>query len=176
MAIICAAAIFYRSSTRKMPAFESSSVPRAFPSGIVPAASIGKRPLDVQDPPSLERRSRNYRLFSKRPLIPPATDIEQGASGTHSFANPLVSEAPTQPNPARIPPSPVIAPSVGMEEDDDGDQVVGSRARTDGRLRRDESRENVMETQYVRHTDAGTVRVVELPPSYNEIQPESEAS
>ena len=63
-----------------------------------------------------------------------------------------------------------------MEEDDDGDQVVGSRARTDGRLRRDESRENVMETQYVRHTDAGTVRVVELPPSYNEIQPESEAS
>ena len=61
-------------------------------------------------------------------------------------------------------------------EDDDGDQLVGSRARTDGRLRRDERRESVMETRYVRHTDAGTVRVVELPPLYNELQLQSEES
>ena len=59
-------------------------------------------------------------------------------------------------------------------EDDDRDQLVGGRARTDGRLRRGESRENGMETEYVRHTDAGTVRVIELPPSYNELQPLSE--
>ena len=167
----------------KIPAFESSSVPRAFPSGLVHATSIRKRPLDAQeDPPSPERPSRNYRFFSKRPLIPPATDIEQGVSGTHSFANPLVSVAPTQPNPARTLPSAVIAPSVGTEsmetysEDDDGDQLVGGRTRADGRLRRDESGGGVTETRYVRHTDAGTVRVVELPPSYNEIQPQSEAS
>ena len=61
-------------------------------------------------------------------------------------------------------------------EDDDGDQLVGDRARTDGRLHWDERRESVMETRYVRHTDGGTVRVVELPPSYNELQPQSEAS
>ena len=61
-------------------------------------------------------------------------------------------------------------------ENDDGDQLVGGRAGTDGRLQRNESRENVMETEYVRHTDAGRVRVVELPPSYNELQPLSEES
>ena len=61
-------------------------------------------------------------------------------------------------------------------EEDDGDQLVGGRARTDGRHRRDERRENPMETQYVRHTDGGTVRVVELPPSYNELPPQSEES
>ena len=76
----------------------------------------------------------------------------------------------------------MTAPRFGIEpmgtytEDDDGDQLVGGQARTDGRLQRDESRENVLETRYVRHTDAGTVRVVELPPSYNQLQPPSEAS
>ena len=61
-------------------------------------------------------------------------------------------------------------------EDGDGDELVGGRARTNGRLQRDERPEDVMETRYVRHTDAGTVRVVELPPSYNELQPQSEES
>ena len=65
---------------------------------------------------------------------------------------------------------------MGTYTEDDGDQLVGGRARTDGRLRRDESQEYVMETEYVRHTDGGTVRVVELPPSYNELQPLSEES
>ena len=173
---ICAAIVFYRSSKRKIPSFENSIVPRVFTSGIVAAASIWKRPLDVQaDPPSLGPPSRNYRLFSKRPLMPPATDVEKGASSTHLVVNPLASVAPAQPNPAR---TPVTAPRVGIEpmgtytEDDDGDQMVGSQARTDGRLRRDGSRGDVMETEYVRHTDAGTVRVVELPPSYNELQPQ----
>ena len=133
-------------------------------------------------PPSLERPTRNYRLFSKRPLIPPSADVEQGASSTHLVANPLAPVAPAQPDPARTPPSPVTAPRFGIEpmgtytEDDDRDQLVGGQARTDARLQRDESRENVMETRYVRHTDAGTVRVVELPPSYNQLQPPSEAS
>ena len=61
-------------------------------------------------------------------------------------------------------------------EDDGGDELVGGRGRTDGRLQRDEGRENVMETRYVRHTDGGTVRVVEPPPSYIELQPLSKES
>ena len=59
-------------------------------------------------------------------------------------------------------------------EDDDGGQLVGGRARTG--LQRNESRENVMETEYVRYTNGGTVRVVELPPLYSELQPQSEES
>ena len=109
-------------------------------------------------------------------------EVEQGASSTHPVANPLASVAPAQLDPARAPSSPVTTLRVGIErmgaystEDDDADQLVGGRGRTDGRLQRDESRENVTETRYVRHTDGGTVRVVELPPSYNEIQPQSEA-
>ena len=183
IAMICAAIVFYRSSKRKILAFEHLIVPRVFPSAITAAASIWKRTLDVQgDPPSPERPTRNHRLLSKRPLIPPSTDIEQGPSSTHLVANPRVSSAPAQPDPAQTPPLPVTAPRVGIEpmgtytEDGDGDQLVGGRGRTDGRLQRDESRENGMETEYVRHTDAGTVRVVELPPSYNEIQPLSEES
>ena len=182
MAIICAAIVFYRSSKQKISAFENAIVPRVFTSGIAAAASIWKRPLGVQeDPPSLERPSRTHRLFSKRPLIPPSTDVEQGASSTHLVANYLASVVPAQSNPARTPPSPVTAPRVGIEPtgtytgDDDGDQLVGSRARIDRRRRRDGSRGDVMETEYVRHTDAGTVRVVELPPSYNELQPQEQA-
>jgi len=71
----------------------------------------------------------------------------------------------------------VTTPSVSMEPtgtddgDDDGDQLVGGRARTDGRPRRDEGWEDVMETQYVRHTDAGAIGVIELPPSYHDLPP-----
>ena len=65
---------------------------------------------------------------------------------------------------------------------DDGDQMINvehpsgahqwpnNLARTDGSPVRNGSRENVIGTEYLRHTDAGAVRVVELPPSYNELQ------
>ena len=106
-------------------------------------------------------------LSSNAQEHPLSTGIEQSASSTHPSA------APVQRNPAWRPPSLVTIPSVSMEPtgtgdgDDARDQLVGGRARTDGRPRRDGGRGDVIETQYVRHTDAGGVRAVEPPPSYD---------
>ena len=181
--MVCVAIVFYRSYKRKrgIPALGSSSVPTVFPGGIAHAASIRKRPFDAQgDPPSLERSSKNHPLLPKRPLVSPSTDGEQGASSTHSFTNTLASVAPAQPNPAQAFPAPVTASGIGMEprgtnnHGDDGEQLGSGRARTDGHLQGDGSRENVIGTEYLRHTDAGAVRVVELPPSYNELQPQGQ--
>ena len=66
----------------------------------------------------------------------------------------------------------MITPSVGTESTgtDGGDSDGDGRARTDGLLRRDGRREDVIATRYVRHTDAGEVRVAEQPPLYNELK------
>ena len=83
------------------------------------------------------------------------------------------------------PTSPLSIPSVGMHatgSDDDGDHGVGEeyafdarrglsiRVRMDGGSGRRQSRENVIGTAYLTHTDAGAVRVVELPPSYIDLR------
>jgi len=73
-----------------------------------------------------------------------------------------------------------VADDDSGDRDGDGDQAVdegyapGSRrglsmrARTDGAGNR--TRENEFGTAYVRHADAGAVRVVELPPLYDDLQ------
>ena len=65
---------------------------------------------------------------------------------------------------------------------DDGDQGVGEkypfdgrrglsvRVRMDGDSGRRRSGGNVIGTAYLTHTDAGAVRVVELPPSYIDLR------
>ena len=66
--------------------------------------------------------------------------------------------------------------------DDNRDQGVGEeyaldarcglsvRVRKGGGSGRRRSRENVIGTAYLTHTDAGAVRVVELPPSYIDLR------
>ena len=105
--------------------------------------------------------------------------------------------SPVQRSNARSPSSPAPIPSTsawGEDEDDgdgngngNGDQTVNEeyafesrrglsmRARMDrsGNVygsRGNRSRESEIETEYVRHTDAGLVRVVELPPLYNDLR------
>ena len=59
---------------------------------------------------------------------------------------------------------------VNMEHTSEAHQSPNNQARTDGSSGSNGRRENVIGTEYLRHTDAGAVRVVELPPSYNELQ------
>ena len=68
----------------------------------------------------------------------------------------------------------MTTPSGGTEPagTDGGDGDGDGRARTDGRLRRDRRREDVIATRYVRHTDAGEVGVAEQPPLYDELRGE----
>ena len=145
-------------------------MPTVFPTGFAHAAWIRREPLNTQE--SLERPSGNLPLSIKRPLVSPQTAAEHGASSTHLSVNRLASVAPAQHNPAQPPPSPMITPSVGTESTgtDGGDSDGDGRARTDGLLRRDGRREDVIATRYVRHTDAGEVRVAEQPPLYNELK------
>jgi len=83
------------------------------------------------------------------------------------------------------PPPPNIIPITDVHISGRDDQVVSDESavgshlgpsigiRIDGGSRRCRSRENVIETAYFTHTDAGAVRVVELPPSYNELPSQS---
>ena len=118
---------------------------------------------------------------------------------SHPYANPLAAANPTPPpvqrsNPqSPSEPAPIPSISVWGEDEDDGDgngngdQAVNEeyafesrrglsmRARMDGAgnvygSRGNRSRENEIETEYVRHTDAGAVRVVELPPLYTDLR------
>src|SRR5258708_122243 len=109
IAIICAAIALYRSSKRKgdISAFESSSVPTVSPSGFADVAFMRKRPLNAHEHPlPLEQPSRNFLVSSKRPLIAPPANVDQGASSTHSDASPPAPVAPAPRNPARAPPPP----------------------------------------------------------------------
>ena len=103
----------------------------------------------------------------------------------HPFANPLAAVSPRPP-----PASSLLSTSISvLGDDDDGeggqdqDQAVseeyafGSRRGLSMRARMNgvgggysPQQVNEMETQYIRHTDAGVVRVVELPPMYGELQ------
>ena len=107
----------------------------------------------------------------------------------HPYANPLASASPVPSSPPP-PPPPTASASVREtwgDDNDDGDRAVseeyafGSRRGLTMRARMDRagnvygsvgdrSRDDEIGTEYVRHTDAGTVRVVELPPLYNDLQ------
>ena len=50
---------------------------------------------------------------------------------------------------------------------------LGIRARVDRNSPMPQIQEGVIPTTYLTHTDAGEVRVVELPPPYNELQLQS---
>jgi len=118
---------------------------------------------------------------------------EQHASSAHSRADPLVSIDPGPPpdrqNSTRRQPSPVTIPGsvvhTTQREDEDsggGPQTVSREVALDTRnglrIRRgmDEdstrrwSQENVVPIAFFTHTDAGEVRLVELPPSYHDLQ------
>jgi len=120
---------------------------------------------------------------------------ERQAWTAHPYANPLASvnpsPTPTRRSPAWSTSSPVPLPSISVrgDDDDDGDgnQAVSEeyafasrrglsmRARMGGAggvygSRETRGRENEIGTEYVRHTDAGAVRVVELPPLYDNLR------
>ena len=118
---------------------------------------------------------------------------EQHASRAHSRTDPLASIDPGAPpdrqNSTRRQPSPVTIPGICVHttqgEDEDrggGPQAVsqgvaldtrnGSSVRggTYGDSARRWSQENVAPTAFFTHTDAGEVRLVELPPSYRDLQ------
>ena len=103
----------------------------------------------------------------------------------HPFANPLAAASPRPPPASSLPRTSISV----LGDDDDGeggqdqDQAVseeyafGSRRGLSMRARMNgvggvysPQQVNEMETQYIRHTDAGVVRVVELPPMYGELQ------
>ena len=114
--------------------------------------------------------------------------------GAHPYANPLAAVNPPPPpvprSAARGPSSLVPLPSTGMRGDGDdgeGDEAVseeyafGSRRGLSMRARMngvgnvyspigDRTQVNEIATEYIRHTDAGVVRVVELPSMYGELQ------
>ena len=114
-------------------------------------------------------------------------------SGAHSYINSTTSLYPV-PLPRRstarraaslVPTSGVsVYPTVREsyeEEDDDGQAVreayavefrhrLSSRARMERGTGSGRSSERLIQTAYFTHTDAGHVRLVELPPSYNGLQ------
>ena len=124
-----------------------------------------------------------------------APSLEEGnredASDAHIYANPsapVESVPPPAPfNSARQSTSPVPIPSTSGHttgsdygDVDNRDQAVndeyevesrhGLGLRMDGRSGRRRRRESMTQTTYFTHTDAGVVRVVELPPSYHDLQ------
>jgi len=118
------------------------------PSRIISATVMRKPPLNTQDrtenPPPPPRPSRNAVLpRSSSPMILVADDDIGDRDGERDQA-------------------------VSREH------VHGSRRGLNMRARMDEAgyrtRENEIGTEYVRHTDAGTVRVVELPPLYDDLR------
>jgi len=115
----------------------------------------------------------------------------------HPLASVNPAPPPVRRGSARGPSSPGVGVGVWGDDDDsgdrDGDQAVNEeyafgsrrglsmRARADGAAgnvyggsrgnrTRTRTRENELGTEYVRHTDAGAVRVVELPPLYNDLR------
>ena len=135
-------------------------------------------------------------LAQSRSHAPPSEhnrEHEQHASSAHSRADPLASNDPGPPpdqrTSARRQPSPVTIPGIGVSttqrEDEDsggGSQAVSQevaldtrngssfRGGMDGDSERRWNQENVATTAFFTHTDAGAIRLVELPPSYRDLQ------
>lgn len=148
----------------------------------------GKPPLVPSPPPTATSSgaSSSNRLEDARPL--PRSGAQARDEAQADSVDILVQPPPAQPPiaptpPARRPPAGATRPRAGTREGDEGGEGTGepasdarpaasNRARADGRAGRNRSRPNVAETEteYFRHTGAGAVRVVELPPSYNEVQ------
>ena len=137
--------------------------------------------------PTVNERQAEFDDVLAQPRLDPSRDghdhePERHTRNTHSYANPLPSVGPTPPparrNSARRPSSPVAIPSVGVHTtkgNDDGDEAVGTEDTSLSRHglstgTRNPSQENVIGTEYSRHTDAGMVRVVELPSSYDDLR------
>ena len=115
-------------------------------------------------------------------------ELEQHSSSVPAYTwGPSTLPPPPARRNSRGPPLLLPIPSVGMraagsdDENDEGETVgeeytfgarrgLSVRVRMDGGTGRRRSRENVIGTAYLTHTDAGVVRVIELPPSYNDLQ------
>jgi hypothetical protein len=162
----------------------------------VPTALDEKRTTELDDV-LIQSQSRNEHNRTRVPARAPAQE-EEHAWSAHPYANPLASVNPTPPPPPSLRStgtstgrglsSPVHNPGSNGDRDGDGDgdQAVseeyafGSRrglsmqAKLDGAgsAFSNRSRENEVEveTQYIRHTDAGVIKVVELPPLYHDVQ------
>ena len=105
----------------------------------------------------------------------------------HNWSLSTLPAPPARHNSSQGPPLPLTIPSVDMhaagidDENDEGETVgeeyafgarrgLSVRVRMEGISGRRRSRENVIGTAYLTHTDAGVVRVIELPPSYNDLR------
>ena len=129
-----------------------------------------------------------------RPRSDPSPN-ERVQDNAPSYSDPLSSVYPVPPPAHRssvgrrtglVPTSSITAyPTERDSYEDDGDDGgqavreghafesrhrVDTRGRVDGGSGRRRSRENLIRTAYFTHTDAGEVRLVELPPSYTGLQ------
>ena len=121
-----------------------------------------------------------YTIRRARSGPPPGERVREGASGVRPYTDSPMSiypvPAPARRSSARRPTSPVPAPSTSptgrdsYEDDEDDIHRLNTRGWMDGVAGSRQSRENLIRTAYFTHTDAGAVRLVELPPSYNGLQ------
>lgn len=178
IAIVCVAIVLYRLCRRTIdisrPSRSSRELPLAgSPLPIAPTKGVtfSNRQEDQNPPHSVlpddERQANSIDILAHRPDL--------------AFIYRASSALPDRHNSARRPPEPVTRPSVGVHDEEGGEEVRGeyafeshsrssSRLSMDGHSERNRGQPNATGTEYFRQTDAGAVRVVELPPSYNELQ------
>ncbi len=158
---------------------------------------VNEKRTELGDVLTLSRSGSSRGVNDRNPGREPERHAWSSHPYANPLAAANTTPSPVQRSNARSPSSPAPVPSIsvwGDDEDDgngnghgNGDQAVNEeyafesrrglsmRARMDGAgnvygSRGNRSRENEIGTEYVRHTDAGVVRVVELPPLYNDLR------
>lgn len=183
----------------KIHCFENSSVPVIQPSGFAGTTAMHKPPLDTQGqaqhPPPPRQPSRSFPLPRKPPPVISSLEVgvldqTGGPSITHSRSDPSpdeysweleqrASSANSDANPPRRNSARRLASLVSISDgsmrttgtiDSDGDEAASEADVSERPHGRNQGGEDERATEYLRYTGSGAVRVIELPPSYCDLQ------